>query len=174
MSAFKQTEIYSLAGEVGKWLSQHEYKLVTIESCTGGGIAQAITSIAGSSGWFDRGLVTYTNQAKHDMAGVPLKLIHDHGAVSIEVAKAMAIGGLNNSEADIGVSVTGIAGPDGGSASKPVGTVCFAWALKSIGETTISDSQNHVFKGDREQVRARSVAHALQTILTLKEPLIKT
>ena len=157
----------TLAAEVGRWLASRNLQLVTIESCTGGGIAHAITSVPGSSGWFDRGLVTYTNQSKHDLAEVPLETIQDFGAVSIEVAEAMATGGLMNSQGDLGVSVTGIAGPDGGSEDKPVGTVCFAWSQRSSRGAVIIDSQRLVFEGDREQVRTKSIAHALQSILLL-------
>jgi nicotinamide-nucleotide amidase len=157
----------SLAAKVGRWLAENNLKLVTVESCTGGGIAHAITSVPGSSGWFDRGLVTYTNQSKNDLAGVPLKLIQEYGAVSIEVAEAMAEGGLKNSQGDLCVSVTGIAGPDGGSEEKPVGTVCFAWSKRSPQGAVIIDSHRLVFSGDREQVRTKSVVNALQAILNL-------
>lgn len=163
----QNSDTFSLAAEVGRWLAENNLKLVTIESCTGGGIAHAITSVPGSSGWFDRGLVTYTNQAKHELAGVPLELIQEYGAVSIEVAEAMAKGGLKNSQGDLSVAVTGIAGPDGGSEEKPVGTVCFAWSRRSSQGTVIIDSHRLVFSGDREQVRAKTVANALQTILNL-------
>ena len=161
------SDIFSLAEEVGRWFTRRKLKLVTVESCTGGGIAQAITSIPGSSGWFDRGLVTYTNQSKHDLAGVPMEMIESHGAVSQEVAEAMAIGGVINSQADIAVSVTGIAGPDGGSPEKPVGTVWFAWSRRATPYPEVIDSQCRLFGGDREQVRRQSIVYALQTILTL-------
>lgn len=163
----QNSDTVSLAAEVGRWLAENNLKLVTVESCTGGGIAHAITSVPGSSDWFDRGLVTYTNQSKHDLAGVPLKLIQEYGAVSIEVAEAMAEGGLNNSQGDVCVAVTGVAGPDGGSEEKPVGTVCFAWSKKSSQGAVIIDSHRLIFSGDREQVRKKSVVNALQTILNL-------
>lgn len=163
-----QRSISSLSSDVGQWLLTRNSSLVTVESCTGGGIAYAITSVAGSSEWFDRGLVTYSNQAKNELAAVPLSLILEHGAVSIEVAEAMAIGGLTNSNADIAVSVTGIAGPDGGSRDKPVGTVCFAWARKTDLRFNIELSQRCLFDGDREGIRKQSISHALRTIMELK------
>ena len=161
------SDVYLLAEEVGRWCTERKLKLVTVESCTGGGIAQAITSVPGSSGWFDRGLVTYTNQSKHDLAGVPMEMIENHGAVSREVAESMALGGVNNSQADIAVSVTGIAGPEGGSQEKPVGTVWFAWSRRASPRPEVINSQCRLFEGDREQVRRQSIVHALQTILTL-------
>ncbi len=163
-----QRSISSLSSDVGQWLLARNSSLVTVESCTGGGIAYAITSVAGSSEWFDRGLVTYSNQAKNELAAVPLSLIQEHGAVSIEVAESMAIGGLTNSNADIAVSVTGIAGPDGGSREKPVGTVCFAWARKADLGFNIELSQRCLFDGDRAGIRKQSISHALQTIMELK------
>ncbi|MGB5708733.1 MAG: CinA family protein [Arenicellales bacterium] len=163
-----QFSIPSLASDVGQWLLARNSSLVTVESCTGGGIAYAITSVSGSSEWFDRGLVTYSNQAKNELAAVPLSLIQEHGAVSIEVAESMAIGGLTNSNADIAVSVTGIAGPDGGNREKPVGTVCFAWAKKTDRHFNIEISQCCLFDGDREGIRKQSISHALWTIMELK------
>ena len=159
-------DIHLVAEEVGQWLKKQNLKLVTIESCTGGGIAHAITSIPGSSNWFDRGLVTYTNQSKQELADVPAELIECHGAVSREVAEAMAIGGVNNSHADIAASVTGVAGPEGGSREKPVGTVWFAWSRRSISGPEIIGSQCRWFEGDREHVRNQSIMHALTTILS--------
>lgn len=160
------TDIYSLAEEVGLWLTEKNLKLVTVESCTGGGIAHAITSIPGSSNWFDRGLVTYTNQSKQELAGVSMELIECYGAVSREVAEAMAVGGVNNSHADIAVSVTGVAGPEGGSQEKPVGTVWFAWSRRSTPGPEVIGSQCQWFEGGREQVRNQSILHALKTILS--------
>ncbi len=143
----------------------NHYTLVTAESCTGGGIAQLLTCLPGSSRWFDRGFVTYSNASKREMLAVEEDILSRFGAVSEECAAAMAAGALQNSHADMAVSVTGIAGPDGGSADKPVGTVCFGWAQRK-GDilTTV-----HVFEGGREQVRRQSVLMAIQGLLDLLE-----
>jgi len=138
-------------------------RMATAESCTGGLIAAACTSLAGSTDWFERGFVTYSNQAKTELLGVPLALLQAHGAVSEEVARAMASGALAHAPVQAAVAVTGIAGPGGGSPDKPVGTVCFAWAR--VGEATVTDLAH--FSGDRRQVRAQSVRHALGRMLAL-------
>jgi len=135
-------------------------RLATAESCTGGLIAAALTAIAGSSDVLDRGFVTYSNQAKHEMVGVPMPLIEAHGAVSEEVARAMAEGALARSQAGIAVSVTGVAGPGGGSVDKPVGLVCFG--LARAGAAVLSE--RYVFPGDRSAIRAATVAHAFTMI----------
>lgn len=134
--------------------------LATAESCTGGLIAAALTAIAGSSDVVDRGFVTYSNEAKHDLVGVPMPLIETHGAVSEPVAKAMAEGALARSRASVAVAVTGVAGPGGGSAEKPVGLVWFGLAVK--GRPVAADRQ--VFPGDRTAIRAATVAHAFALI----------
>ncbi len=134
--------------------------LATVESCTGGLIAAALTAIAGSSDVVDRGFVTYSNEAKNEMVGVPMDLIQAHGAVSEEVARAMASGGVAQSRATIAVSVTGVAGPGGGSAAKPVGLVCFGLAQR--GQDTVSTRE--VFPGDRTAIRAATVAKAFALI----------
>ena len=134
--------------------------LATAESCTGGLIAAALTAIAGASDVVDRGFVTYSNEAKSEMIGVPMPLIQQHGAVSEEVAGAMAEGALARSRATIVISVTGVAGPSGGSPDKPVGLVCFGLAKK--GETVISERR--VLPGDRAGIRAATVAHAFAMI----------
>nr|WP_241013691.1 CinA family protein [Pandoraea nosoerga] len=136
--------------------------LASAESCTGGLVAAAITDISGSSNWFERGFVTYSNQAKTEMIGVPPELIDRHGAVSEPVARAMAEGALLNSRAQISVSITGVAGPGGGTADKPVGMVCFAWSNRL---STIVETKH--FKGDRTQVRSQAAQHALRGILEL-------
>ena len=136
--------------------------LATAESCTGGLIAAACTDLAGSSDWFERGFVTYSNQAKTEMLGVDAQLIDTHGAVSEPVARAMAQGALQRSRAQVAVAVTGVAGPGGGSADKPVGTVWFAWALP----WGVSSEVQH-FAGDRAAVRAATVAHALGRLIAL-------
>lgn len=142
-------------------LLEGRQKLVTAESCTGGWVAQCLTAIAGSSEWFDRGFVTYSNEAKQEMLGVPADTLVAHGAVSQPVAVAMAEGALRHSHADWAVAITGIAGPSGGSVQKPVGTVCFAWACR---DGRVAAGTSH-FAGNREEVRARSVAHALAGLL---------
>ena len=134
--------------------------LVTAESCTGGWVAQAVTSVAGSSDWFERGYVTYSNAAKREELGVTKKTLLRHGAVSEPTAREMARGALKHSRGTIALSVTGIAGPGGGAPGKPVGTVCFAWAR---GRKIRSETQR--FKGGRASVRRQSVIHALRGVL---------
>lgn len=149
-----------LASSAGLALRDKGLLLATAESCTGGGVAAAITDIAGSSEWFECGLVTYSNAAKTELLGVPPELIASHGAVSEEVAAAMARGALGTSNATVAVSTTGIAGPGGAVPGKPVGTVCFGWANEDSVHT-----ERHQFDGDRQAVRAQAVAHALQGLL---------
>lgn len=134
--------------------------LVTAESCTGGWVAQAVTSVAGSSDWYERGFVTYSNDSKQELLGVRSETLVRHGAVSEETAREMALGALARSKGTVAVAVTGVAGPGGGSREKPVGMVCFAWASKK-GVTT----ETLRFPGDRESVRRQSVIHALQGVL---------
>jgi len=137
--------------------------VVTAESCTGGGISHLLTSVAGSSQWFERGFVTYSNMAKEELLGVPAETLSGHGAVSEEVAAAMAVGALIHSPADFSVALTGIAGPDGGTAEKPVGTVCFGWGVRA-GETRTT---RVLFEGDRRRVREQSSLMAIQGLLDL-------
>jgi nicotinamide-nucleotide amidase len=151
----------SLARRVGVRLKKRRLKLATAESCTGGWIAQAVTSIAGSSDWFERGFVTYSNEAKKELLGIRVSTLSRHGAVSEETAREMAAGALKRSRAQVAVAVTGIAGPGGGSRTKPVGMVCFAWARKK----RAPDSVVRRFPGNREGIRRRSVAFALQGLL---------
>ena len=153
-------DIDDLAARVGRALYDKAQLLATAESCTGGGVAQANTGVAGSSGWFDCGFVTYSNTAKSALLDVPAELIAAHGAVSEEVAAAMAQGALANSTAHVALSTTGIAGPGGEVPGKPVGTVCFGW---SKGGATRTETQ--LFSGDRAAVREQSVAHALAGLL---------
>lgn len=150
-----------LAAALGAALRARGWRCATAESCTGGLVAGAITNIAGSSGWFERGFVTYTNEAKHEMLGVPEALLKDHGAVSEPVALAMAAGALAHSAADLAVAITGVAGPGGGTAAKPVGMVCFAWA----GGDSAPQAATHYLTGDRAAVREASVAVALRGLL---------
>ena len=153
-------DIYALAELVGEKLSERKLKLVAVESCTGGLLAGAITAVAGSSAYFERGFVTYSNTAKIDMVGVDPLVLQQHGAVSVATAVAMVDGGLRNSCAQVGVAITGIAGPDGGSAAKPVGTVFFAWQI--LGQPVITERK--IFVGTRAEVRWQAVAHALRGV----------
>ena len=138
------------------------WKLATAESCTGGLIAACCTDIAGSSDWFERGFVTYSNAAKTEMLGVDAALISSHGAVSEQVVRAMVQGALTHSAAQVAVAVTGVAGPGGGSEAKPVGTVWLGWATPA---GVVTEVQH--FAGDRAQVRAATVQHALQRLVGL-------
>ena len=157
-----------LAAEVGLRLKKRRWMLAAAESCTGGWVAAAMTAIAGSSEWFERGFVTYSNEAKHEMLGVPADLIERRGAVSEEVARAMAVGALRHSRAQIALSITGVAGPGGGSDDKPVGLVCFGWAVGNL--TQVVETKR--FSGDREAVRRAAVNHALQGVLAqLEKPV---
>jgi nicotinamide-nucleotide amidase len=156
-------EIALLAGELAEALTARGGRLCTAESCTGGWISKALTDRAGSSVWFDCGFVTYSNSAKQALLNVGAELLNQHGAVSQPVAEAMVAGALERSAADIALAVTGIAGPDGGTAVKPVGTVWFAWQLR--GQEVLSHSI--VFPGDRDSVRQQTVAEALRGALRL-------
>lgn len=138
-----------------------DIKLVTAESCTGGGLAEILTRIPGSSLWFERGFVTYSNDAKIELLNVNRKTLDLYGAVSEETAKEMVIGAINNSHAQIGVSITGIAGPDGGTQDKPVGTVCLGWYLN---ESKIKTT-HIIFDGDRQSIREQSCMLAIQGLL---------
>lgn len=151
-----------LAIQAGIALNDKTLMLATAESCTGGLVAAAITDVSGSSAWFERGFVTYSNEAKTTMLGVPARLIRDHGAVSEEVAAAMAEGALLNSRAQVALSVTGVAGPTGGTPEKPVGMVCFGWNNRL---TTRVETQR--FKGDRAQIRRQAAEHAMRGLLEL-------
>ncbi|MEW6370966.1 MAG: CinA family protein [Pseudomonadota bacterium] len=157
-------EIIELASKVGAALQAKGLVLATAESCTGGGVSQAITEIAGSTGWFDCGFVTYSNNSKTELLDVPAALIAQFGSVSEEVAGVMAEGALSNSVADVALSTTGIAGPTGAVPGKPVGTVCFGW---SRGGTTLTERL--VFQGDRHAVREQTVIHALRGLLRFIE-----
>ena len=147
-------------GTLAKRLLCLQWMMATAESCTGGLIAAQCTDLPGSSQWFDRGFVTYSNAAKTDLLGVPSALILEHGAVSEPVARAMALGAIYRSQARASVAVTGVAGPDGGSPSKPVGTVWFAWCVDGLVCTDMRQ-----FPGDRQQVRQATVAWGLQGLL---------
>ena len=157
-------EIDELASRAGRFLAQKGWLLATAESCTGGWVAQALTAIGGSSVWFERGFVTYSNAAKQSMLGVGAATLSAHGAVSEAVAGEMARGALKNSAAQVALSITGVAGPSGGSVDKPVGTVCFGWAWR--GGCRVETCH---FTGDRTQVRRSSVIHALTQLLAVPE-----
>lgn len=157
-------ELIELATKVGEAVEAKNLMLSTAESCTGGMIATTITEIPGSGDWFDCGFVTYSNTAKGDMLDVPDAVIAQFGAVSEEVAAAMAAGAVANSSADVAVSTTGIAGPTGAVPGKPIGTVCFGWARGDHVYT-----ERLVFQGDRRAVREQAVAHALRGMLRFLE-----
>ena len=157
-------ELYELGERVGKALHAKGYMLATAESCTGGWIAEVVTMVPGSSAWFDRGFVTYTNTAKREMLGVAPETLERHGAVSEEVVREMAQGAAAASDAQVAVSVSGVAGPSGGTPEKPVGTVCFGWMLKGSEE---AQAETKRFQGDREAVRRKSVVHSLEVLLRL-------
>lgn len=154
-------ELEELSSQVGEALLQRQLLIAVAESCTGGWLAKCLTDIAGSSGWFDRGFVTYSNAAKQDMLGVSDETLAVHGAVSEQTVLEMAAGALRQSEAGYAVAISGIAGPGGGAEGKPVGTVCFAWQQR--GEDPRSETC--LFKGDRDAVRRQSVEHVLAVIL---------
>ncbi len=155
------TDILQLATDLGSELLRKKAMLVIAESCTGGGIAHAVTRIPGASQWFDCGFVTYSNASKTNMLKVPANLIHQHGAVSREVVSAMAKGALENSGGTIAIAVTGIAGPDGATPEKPVGTVWFGLAVNN----QVHTEKQH-FAGDRDAVREQSIRHALTLVLS--------
>ena len=152
-----------LAVRVGEALRARGWMAATAESCTGGLVAGAITDVAGSSAWFDRGFVTYSNAAKEALLGVPAALIAVHGAVSEPVARAMASGAIARSDAAVAVAITGVAGPGGGTAAKPVGLVCFAFATRA----GAVESVTRHFDGDRAAVRHAAVVTALEGIVRL-------
>ena len=163
----KSEELSQIAQKAGEILLGRGWRLATVESCTGGWICQVVTSLAGSSDWFECGLVTYSNTSKAALVGVPGSLISSYGAVSGEVAEAMVSGALERTDASVAVSVTGIAGPGGGSAEKPVGTVFMAWQFP--GGAAVSERFH--FHGDRGKVRRQSVATALSELARRAEAI---
>jgi len=154
-------QLFDLAEQLGLLLKANEKKIATAESCTGGWIAELITEVPGSSAWFDRGFVTYSNAAKVQMLGVKTETLQRYGAVSAEVVKEMAEGALANSDADGVCAVTGIAGPEGGTSDKPVGTVFMAWQWKNEDCRVIRKQ----FTGDRQQIREQTVRVAIEELL---------
>jgi nicotinamide-nucleotide amidase len=159
-------DLVLLPAELGTELLRRRWMMATAESCTAGGVAYAVTQVPGSSGWFERGFVCYSNDAKHELLDVPEDLLRRHGAVSEPVAAAMARGALAASHAQLAISITGIAGPDGGSPDKPVGTVCFGWATQpDPAEDPLVVLTTRRFDGDRAAVRTHSIVVALEGAL---------
>ena len=156
---------YELAQRIGFLLSQKKLKLAIVESCTGGSLAKLVTDVPGASDWFDCGFITYSNESKIRSVNVPEELIAQNGAVSQKVALAMAKGGLDVTNADIVISTTGIAGPDGGSLEKPVGTVCFGFATKE----SYFSTDKQLFDGDRSKIREKSVIYSLECLCNYLE-----
>ena len=156
-------ELYQLAEQTGHVLKQRGYQLATAESCTGGWVGMVMTAVPGSSAWYDRGFITYSNDAKQMQLDVSADTIDTHGAVSESIVREMALGTLQHSKANISLAISGIAGPGGGTPYKPVGTVCIGWALTDGThlETTCR------FSGDRDEIRARAVAAALRGVIEL-------
>jgi nicotinamide-nucleotide amidase len=152
--------VFEAAARLGRRLQALGWTVATVESCTGGLLARALTETAGSSAWFDRGFVTYTNEAKVELVGVAAATLAAHGAVSEASAREMAAGGLARSRAALSLSVTGIAGPTGAVPGKPVGTVCFGWACAGR-----VDTDTRYFEGDRAAVRQQAALHALREAL---------
>ena len=157
-------ELYGLAGKVGDALKARKLMLATAESCTGGWVGQVVTMVPGSSQWFDRGFVTYTNDAKRAMLGVRKETLKKFGAVSEQTVREMVDGALSHSKAQVVLAVSGIAGPDGGSPERPVGTVCLAWGMR---RGAPARSAIRHYSGDRDAVRRQSVITALEGVLAL-------
>ena len=155
----------SLARELGARLHAARWLLATAESCTGGWVSEAVTAVAGSSAWFDRGFVTYSNDAKQEMLGVPAATLTTYGAVSEATAAAMADGAIAHSRAQVSVAITGVAGPGGGTPSKPVGMVCLGWATRRSGGKVTVLTRTHQFAGDRTAIRRQAVEAALAGLL---------
>jgi nicotinamide-nucleotide amidase len=158
-------DLQALSERVGAVLSERSLTLATAESCTGGWVAQVITHTAGSSAWFERGFVTYANEAKVEMLGVAPETLAIHGAVSEQTAAEMAVGALSRSRALISLAITGIAGPAGGSPGKPVGTVCFGWCSRGDEAQT----ERRQFLGNREEIRRQAVVYVLTGLLARAE-----
>ena len=156
-------DLHEVTQELARVLIKNHWHLSTAESCTGGMVAASITELAGSSEWFERGYVTYSNQSKSEDIDVSQNLIEQHGAVSDQVARAMALGAKQNSGSDLSLSITGIAGPTGGSPEKPIGTVCFAWALAN--DQIVSETKH--FEGNRQQIREQACDFSLRKLLDL-------
>jgi len=163
MARVSDEELHQLASELGEKLRARGWMLATAESCTGGWAGQLLTSLPGSSNWYERGFITYANAAKIEMLGVPAEILDTHGAVSEETASAMAAGALAHSHAQATLAISGIAGPGGGTPQKPVGLVCYGWALA---DGTVMSSTCRL-DGDREEIRSRAVAAAMRGLIEL-------
>ncbi len=163
MTESENEQLYPLAQQVGARLKEAGLMLATAESCTGGWVGEVVSAVPGSSHWFDRGFITYTNLAKQEMLGVFPRTLEQHGAVSEQTVQEMAAGALKHSRAQIAVAISGIAGPGGATPTKPVGTVCLGWAM----EDGSARSETRHFAGDRRQVRAQAVEAALAGILKM-------
>jgi nicotinamide-nucleotide amidase len=163
MARVSDAELQQLARELGDKLIARGWTLATAESCTGGWVGQLVTALPGSSHWYERGFITYANAAKIEMLDVPEETIATHGAVSEETAAAMAAGALKHSHAHATLAITGIAGPGGGTRQKPVGLVCYGWALA---DGTLMSSTCRL-DGDRDEIRSRAVAAALRGLIEL-------
>ena len=163
MARVSDEELHQLAGELGELLRARNWMLATAESCTGGWVGQLVTALPGSSQWYERGFITYANAAKIEMLGVPAATIDEHGAVSEQTASAMAAGALAHSHAQAALAISGIAGPGGGTRQKPVGLVCYGWALA---DGTVMSSTCRL-DGDREEIRSRAVAAAMRGLIEL-------
>ena len=149
-------------------LIEHNWKIALAESCTGGLVCATLTNLAGSSDWFERGYITYSNEAKSECLDVPVEIIESFGAVSEQVAKAMADGARRKADVNVAISITGIAGPTGGSLEKPVGTVCFGWSIKkNVGDDVKTIAITKQFSGDRKTVRKQACDYALSKLLEL-------
>ncbi len=162
-ASLSNASLDSIAARVGERMLARGLMLTTAESCTGGWVAKTVTDLAGSSAWFDRGFVTYSNAAKQEMLGVEAALLETHGAVSEPVVEAMVNGALARGRATVALAISGIAGPGGGSPEKPVGTVWLAWGLAGQAPVT----RRFRFDGDRDAVRAQAVEAALLGVLDL-------
>ena len=161
------TSTLDISKEVAKLLIARGWTLALAESCTGGLVCAALTDLAGSSDWFERGYITYSNQAKSECLGVPTETIESFGAVSEQVAKAMSEGAQKNAGVNVAVSITGIAGPAGGSIEKPVGTVCFGWTIQKENLAAITICKTMQFSGDRQAVREQARDYALSELIKL-------
>ena len=159
--------IASLVQTLSDLLEKSSIKIALAESCTGGLLAAHLTAQAGSSRWFDRGFVTYSNAAKTESVGVSPSQIEQYGAVSEEIAKALAQGALKHSEAQTSIAITGIAGPGGATENKPVGMVCFAWVVQFPGSPTLLIASTQIFDGDRQAIREQACAYALDKLILL-------
>ncbi len=156
-------ELESLSSELGSLLNKKNYFFTTAESCTGGWVGQSLTSVPGSSSWYGCGFITYSNIAKYKILDVSKEILDNYGAVSQEVVEAMVKGALLKSRANLGVAISGIAGPGGGTLERPVGTVCLAWKLNDLPTLSVTE----VFEGSREEVRFKSVSKALEGAISL-------